>query len=833
LNRKERRAAAKLGQPVVGQGAQLISAKPQSVADRAFQDGLRAHSAGSLPEAERYYREALASDSQHVGALHYLGALAQQVGQHPFAIDLIGLAVKLKPDYVEAHCNLANSLKAVGRRSEAAASYRRAIELQPNFAAAHCNLGILLLEMGDLDGSLASMKRAAAIDPNLFDAQANIAALLQKRGDLPGAMAQFRKVLAINPRHAESHFNLGCALADLGDIPGALDSYRKAEDLKPEFLEAHNNLLQLLQRSGRNAQAIQELRARANAHPGVAELKSVLADALQSEGEVEAAIALYAEALKLKPGLVKAQIGLGVVLKNQGRMDDAIACFREALRIDPAAAAAYVNLGGALRDQGDYREAREAYDRALMFQPDADGFAVLRAAVLPIIAPSIEELVAERERFASDHLALEKQGYRVADPLASIGQTNFYLAYAGLDDREIQEQVARFYLKACPSLGWNAVGERKSRTAGRRYRIGIASAYLHAHTIGRLTQGVIERLDRERFEVIVCRPPGKTDAMSEAIDRAADRVIAIPRNLDAARRAIADAELDLLYYTDIGMDALTYFLAYARLAPVQVTGWGHPVTTGIPTVDYFLSADSMEPDGAEDHYSERLVRLARPPTFYKRPAFQPLADARGRLGLPQDARLYICAQSLFKFHPSFDETLDAILRNDPDGRLVLVSAQQATYAELILARFRNRYPETADRIIVLSPLPHGDFLNLLSTADVLLDTHYFGGGNTNYEAMSMGLPIVTWPGNFMRGRVTAALYHTMGVTDLIAGSSNEYVALANRVACDPSYRCRIVDDIRTRSAILYENTEIVPELEAFFVAAIESERNGTPLSTWK
>src|SRR5207249_4355624 len=105
---------------------------------------------------------------------------------------------------------------------------------------------------------------------------------------------------------------------------------------------------------------------------------------------------------------------------------------------------------------------------------------------------------------------------------------------------------------------------------------------------------------------------------------------------------------DLLFYADIGMDAISYFLAYARLAPVQCVTWGHPVTTGIPNVDAFLSADVLEPPGAEAHYSERLVRLGRLPTWYECPIVPAEPAGRAALGLPADATLYVCPQSLFK-----------------------------------------------------------------------------------------------------------------------------------------------------------------------------------------
>ena len=156
-------------------------------------------------------------------------------------------------------------------------------------------------------------------------------------------------------------------------------------------------------------------------------------------------------------------------------------------------------------------------------------------------------------------------------------------------------------------------------------------------------------------------PPVLDDEMARAIRAASDRVVVLPPALDAARRAIAELELDVLFYEDIGMDAFTYFLAFARLAPVQCVSYGHPDTTGIANVDYWVSNDLFEPADAAGHYSERLFLLRDPGTtaYYYRPQLVPPAKRREEFGLPEGATLYLCPQSLFKLHPDFDAILAA------------------------------------------------------------------------------------------------------------------------------------------------------------------------------
>src|SRR5262249_36956635 len=153
--------------------------------------------------------------------------------------------------------------------------------------------------------------------------------------------------------------------------------------------------------------------------------------------------------------------------------------------------------------------------------------------------------------------------------------------------------------------------------------------------------------------------------LAQSIRQAADNYLVVPTHVRRARQTIADQKLDVLFYSDIGMDSHTYSLAFHRLARVQCVTWGHPVTTGVPNIDYFLSSELLEADDADGHYTEHLVRLPSLPTYYYRPQMPPQSRSRADYGLPGEGSLYLCPQSLFKFHPDFDVLLGAILSRDP------------------------------------------------------------------------------------------------------------------------------------------------------------------------
>jgi predicted O-linked N-acetylglucosamine transferase (SPINDLY family) len=310
--------------------------------------------------------------------------------------------------------------------------------------------------------------------------------------------------------------------------------------------------------------------------------------------------------------------------------------------------------------------------------------------------------------------------------------------------------------------------------------------------------------------------------MSRAIDRAADEVVVLPDHLERARRKIADHPVDILFYPDVGMDPLTYFLAFSRLASLQCVTWGHPVTTGIPSIDYYLSFENSEPPDANDHYSEQLVLLKRFVMYCFRPQLPKAPRFRSDFDLPEGCNLYVCPQMLFKFHPDFDRILRDILRQDPNGLIVLSEGVCRNWTELLSKRFAQVFPQDIDRVKFLPYLPFNDFLSLLQMADVMLDTIHFNGGFTSLLAFACDLPIITLPGRFMRGRLTLAMYKQMGIMDCVAEDAESYVKIALRLTNERKWREEIVKKISTRCDVLFEDMEAVRELERFFERAVSS-----------
>jgi protein O-GlcNAc transferase len=657
---------------------------------------------------------------------------------------------------------------------------------------------------------------------------------LQAKGKLTEAEGAYRQALSLTPSDAQSWSNLGCVLWKLGRLAEAESSLARAIALSPRLAVAHNNLGGVLEATGRLEEAGDHYRSAISSDPNQAQPHCNLGAVLHRLGRFDEAKVEHAQALHLKPDFTEAWSNLGAAFVAQGKFAEAEPCLLRAMELSPEHGKVLSNLADVLRVQGKFSQAIEIYRKAIKAERDNIPQQVKLALAQEVILDSRASAIARRAEVMASLNGLIDAKVQLGDPQHDVGMTNFYFAYQGENDLELQSLTAKFYLGASPKLGWTAPHcSTPAPSPAGRLKIGFVSSSLFQHTIGKFYQGIIEKLSRERFEVVVIRPPQDADPIGDVIGAAADRNVEIPYDLYTARNRIAAERLDILFYPDIGMTPLTYFLAFARLAPVQCVSWGHPVTTGIPNIDYFISAKSVEPDDAQSHYSERLILLDRLPSYYRRPQHDARPFTRAEFGLPDEAKLYLCPQSLFKLHPDFDLALATLLRRDPAARLLLLSGVHKHWDRLLAARIAKNFPDVVGRVIFVPRIPQGEFFRLLTMADVILDPPFFGGGNTSYEAFAMGLPIVTWPGAFMRGRVTEGCYRQMGFTELVADGIDSYVEIALRLANDAAWRERTRSEIAARSSALYEDTRVIAEMEDFFRAAFDAHMRGERIKQWE
>jgi predicted O-linked N-acetylglucosamine transferase (SPINDLY family) len=253
----------------------------------------------------------------------------------------------------------------------------------------------------------------------------------------------------------------------------------------------------------------------------------------------------------------------------------------------------------------------------------------------------------------------------------------------------------------------------------------------------------------------------------------------IPERVDQAALSLREARFDLLHYWEIGTDSLNYFLPFFRPARLQSATWGWPMTSGNPAIDFYVSSALIEPEDGETHYRERLIRLEHLPTYYVRPPVPQRPREKEEFGFKASQRVYLCQQNVRKYHPDFDPVLADILRGDPTGVIACIGDEQPAVTAALLSRWRRTIPDVVDRIQVMKRLNRNEYLSLVASADLLLDTpHYGGGANTVFDAIAAGTPLLTWTGPYHRGRWATAINRCLGRSSHVAQKLDDYAKLS-------------------------------------------------------
>lgn len=768
-----------------------------------LEHAIQKHQQGYLADARILYQQLLQREPSNINALKLLSLLAEQEGDLQAAIQLARQAIALNPNQAALYLALASPLLSDHQTAEAIEVLEKALRLDRR------NIDLLLL-MGDaqqqnknFNAAIEFYHKALRLDKSVPETYNNLANALMQLGRHDEAIGHYQKAVSLKPGYADAFFNLGNALRTLGKLPEALSQYRETLRINPGFFRAYT-MMGLVYKELGNRQ--------------------------DSEAFYQQALAIIPDQ---SPEKAITHYNLGNLYQACKKFDEAAAQYEASLAIQAKNPLALSYLANVSAEQGKVHKALKIYEDLAKQFPENPAYEINAALILPVIYEDLADVSRWRSHYESAvDCLLEKNLPPIkGNLLETIASTGFYLAYQGQNDKTLQQKVARIFRKVMgePSLSLEA----PSAAPKQKIKIGFISRHLsHQHTIGKLLQGIILNLSREQFEVVVFSVGSEHAYLKTGQEHSEDRFFELPaQQLNDALQTITDEKPDILFYTDIGMDTVTYLLAQHRLAPVQCTTWGHPVTTGIPTMDYFISTRWVEPEGSQDHYTETLVALENYPFYYYRPVLDAPTLGRADLGVETGQNLYVCPQSLFKFHPDTDGIFAQILRRDLEGVIILLSHPSMDCNQLFMDRIGKTYPDIVDRIRFAPRMPRDQFLSLLMIADVVLDSIHFSGGNTSYEALAFGTPIVTLNNPFMKGRLTVGLYRRMGMTDCIAETSEAYIDLAVHLGTVPVARAAMREKILSQCGVLYEDIAPVRELEQFFLQAIR-ERTQEVIPTY-
>jgi protein O-GlcNAc transferase len=776
--------------------------KPEGAIDphQTLLEAVALHQRGRLMDARALYERALQAEPENSDALHLLGVCHYQAGHNEEAIELISRAIRIDPLNPSFHDNLAAVLLAARQPEKAELSYMEAARLVPYSVEAHLKLGNTRLALEKLDEAAQSYRRALVLDPSSAGAHFNLGIVLAKQDRLKNAEESYRKALECAPGFVEAYYNLGDVLRRQGQLGAACDALDRAIALKPDYAEALNNR------------------------------GSVLKDMRQ----YEAALASFERAIALNPDNAVAHLNRGDVLSRQKRMEEAIESYSRAIALDANCAEAYYGRGIVLYDLGRQQDALADCGRALAVRPDYAKARWMSALfTIPNMPLAPEDIQHARQQFPAALAALDEwfDDARIEHGFeAAANMQPFFLAYQEEDNKPL---LARFGALCCRLMEhWQK--SRGFRCAEKippgRVKVGIVSTHIRSHSVwDALIKGWVRHLDADRFELQLYYLGSKHDEETELAKSKASVFVEGCSSLSEWVEAILRHAPAVLIYPEIGMWPLTAKLASMRLAPIQMASWGHPETTGLPTMDYYLSAEDLEPEGAANYYTETLVKLPHLGSCYQRASVSAQEPDWDAFGLRRDAPLLLCPGTPFKYAPKYDYVWMEICKRLKRCQLVFFSPpRDRALADNFKARLGGAFSNAGmelDKYVVFIPwLSKPEFYGLMQRADVFLDTIGFSGFNTAIQAVECALPIVTREGRFMRGRLAGGILEKLGLKELIAPNEEEYINLAVKLAEDKEYRAVVRARMESARGVLFDDVESVRALERFIIERCAESR---------
>jgi protein O-GlcNAc transferase len=518
--------------------------------------------------------------------------------------------------------------------------------------------------------------------------------------------------------------------------------------------------------------------------------------------------------------------------KRLGTLSETLAILERGIARCAPSAALYEYFIERLEKCNRTEEAITAARAAMRLFPDDLSLTLWEATLLPILYDTPSQIDRCRERFAEglrkfcDELRLDTARER-ARALEAIGKrvTLKYLTYQGRNDRELQELYGGLVhgIMAANYAEWaRPVPVPPIRG---KIRVGYLWARLTNMSAAKLFGGWLHEQNRQQFEIFAYHGGRDQDLITAQVRQSDLSFRQCSGGLEEIAQAVLADRLHVLVYLDFGMHPIMAQLAGLRLAPVQCVAWDTPVTSGLPTMDYFLSSALMEPADGQEHYSEKLVALPGVGVCYTKPVIPSafLTRTRQDFGLRDDAAVYLSCQSIFKYRPDHDAVFARIAQRVPNSQFVFLVTNDVVGSDF--RRRLNRAFATAglradDHCVWLPEMPTLDYWNLHLIADVFLDAMGWSGGVTTFEAIACRLPIVTLPGTLMRARHSHAILTQLGVTETIARDEADYVDLAVRLRLDRMWHQSVVDRMVAGYPQLYSDTRSVRALEEFFRSSL-------------
>lgn len=711
-----------------------------------------------------------------------------------------------------------------GRHNEAVEAYDSALKLNPNDVETLINKSSALIELRKYDHALKIADEAIRINPLISEAWVNKGVALNNINLFEESIKAYREACRINPFSFDAWLNQSLPLNSLGRHSDALETCNESIKLQTNSDKAYANRAITLNELKRYTEAIQDFDRAIVLNPNFAKYYFGKAIALYKSHAYSEAMTEFNKAISIQSEYADAIYYKGLTLYEMKRYREALFQIDDAIRINSQKPEYWYSKGVIFKDLCQPSEASKCFINAHHLNPK-DRMAEWANAFtfIPHILRGDEDIEFLRDKFCQE---LKKLNESIPDQeLESLfklvgSHQPFYLAYQNYNNKTLLGKYGLICDRFMQQWQLKHKVFPLARSKSNKIKIGIVSSHIFNHSVwNAITKGILHNLDQNKFEIFVFY---LGEVFDEETTLAKSRVTSFfyeKMSLHSWAKLICEKNVDVLLYPEIGMHKLTTQLASLRLCGMQMVGWGHPETTGLPSIDYFLSAELFESD-VDDAYTENLIKLPNLGSyFYKVPVTS--LSHKSKLSLLDDGvPLLVCPGTPYKYSPKNDWIFIEIVKRLGKCKLVFFDYNEdlTSILKIRLDKEFNTANLSIDDFIIFSPwLDSNKFYELMKKSTVFLDTIGFSGFNTAIQAIECELPVVTRRSEFMRGSLASGLLTRIGLSELVANSDDEYIELAIKLIEDKQYHNEVVEKIAETKDVLYQDKSVITFLEQFLI----------------
>lgn len=783
-----------------------------------LEEGIAFHREGNLALAMQVYANLLAQKPDYADALHLMGEALYRQGRFKQALGYLNLAVSIAPHHFFLNTR-ANVLLAMGLLMEAQQDLKRALSQVPNYAEAYVNLSAVYRQQKKFRQAREAAANATRLMPDSPAAWNNAAAIDMEQGHFDEAIELFNHALQLAPNYTPAYKNIAKIRVHQSFWDLALAPLEKAaedlNDLEAQYLLARayrlhrrfEDAVPPLQRAMRNLSL--EDRAAAMAGPYLAETLYAVCSELDGVLSRPAeAIELYQLALDALPNDLILSNNLGASNFRMGNYAEAIQVLTKTLEINPDLTLARVNLGVNQIMMGNPDAAIAEFERCLVTEPGHMG--------------ALGWLIGEKCNLARWD-GLKDLRNQVAVSLDDPSKTEAINSFILLSNYEDVEQLHRWTKKAATqmydSYGIQPLGVKGAGRAHKRIRLAYYSFDIRNHPVAHLTAELFGLHNRDEFEVFVYSygPDDGHPVRARIVNSVEHFMDVQAASIKQMAERIRDDEIDIL--VDLSGNtrgAKPQLIAY-RAAPVQVMWLGYIGTTGTNIYDYLIADSFVIPEGFEQHYEEKILRL--PNTFQVTDSKRSQIDRAVRredYGLPENAFIFCDFNQSFKIQPEMFAVWVRIMKRLP-GSVIWLLQGHPSFEPNLRAEW-ERAGLSQERLIVSPRVPIEEHLARVALADLFIDTYPCGSGATANDVLWSGLPLLALAGSTMVSRMAGSLLRAVSLPELVASSYDDYFAKAVHYAEHPEELKVLRERLATNKLAhpLFDTPRFVRNLEKGF-----------------